>query len=101
MILTGALAKDVGLVNGHWHTFLMHLVALVVVGVFSFGGSWLLYKLVDAIIPLRVSHEEEELGLDLSQHGESVGEVGALPMAEGKAREPAKSGAPGALPVPA
>ena len=37
---------------------------------FSFGGSWLLYKLTDMIIPLRVSEEQEAVGLDISQHGE-------------------------------
>jgi Amt family ammonium transporter len=30
-----------------------------------------LYKLTDVIIPLRVSSDQEELGLDLSQHGRS------------------------------
>jgi Amt family ammonium transporter len=29
-----------------------------------------LYKFTDFIIPLRVSEEQEEIGLDLSQHGE-------------------------------
>ena len=72
MILTGVLAKDVGLVAGHWETFAFHLLALVIVSVFSFGGSWVLYKLVDKIVPLRVTKEQEEEGLDLSQHGESL-----------------------------
>jgi Amt family ammonium transporter len=46
----------------------------VFVAVFSFGGSYLLYKLTDLIIPLRVSDEQEEIGLDLSQHGEVMQE---------------------------
>ena len=29
-----------------------------------------LYKITDLIIPLRVSEEQEAVGLDLSQHGE-------------------------------
>jgi len=33
-------------------------------------GSYLLYLITHTIIPLRVSHAEEEMGLDLSQHGE-------------------------------
>ena len=40
----------------------------------SFGGSWLLYRVTDLIIPLRVSAEQEEMGLDLSQHGEVMEE---------------------------
>ena len=53
-------------------TFLAHLAALVVVSVFSFVGSWILFKVTDLIIPLRVSAEEEIEGLDLSQHGETA-----------------------------
>jgi Amt family ammonium transporter len=72
MILTGVFAKDVGLTSGKLGTFLAHLVALLIVAAFSFGGSWLLYKLTDLIIPLRVTEEQEIMGLDLSQHGESA-----------------------------
>jgi Amt family ammonium transporter len=79
MVLTGVLAKDVGLIHGETRTFLMHMAALVLVSVFSFVGSYLLYKVVDRIVPLRVPREHEELGLDLSQHGETVGEGTAIP----------------------
>jgi Amt family ammonium transporter len=72
MILTGVFATDVGLTSGKYQTFLFHLLALGIVAVFAFGGSWLLYKLTDLIIPLRVTHDQEVLGLDLSQHGESA-----------------------------
>jgi Amt family ammonium transporter len=79
MVLTGVLAKDVGLIHGETRTFLMHLLALVVVSVFSFVTSYLLYKLVDRIVPLRVTAKHEEQGLDMSQHGETVGEVAMAP----------------------
>ncbi|WP_141735454.1 ammonium transporter [Oligoflexus tunisiensis] len=72
MLLTGVFAKDVGLAFGSTQTFLMHCLALVLVSGFSFFGSYLLYKLTDWIIPMRVSVDEEEQGLDLSQHGESM-----------------------------
>ena len=70
MLMTGLFAKDVGLTSGHAWTFLVHCGALVFVAAFSFAGSWMLYKLTNLIIPLRVSDEQEEIGLDLSQHGE-------------------------------
>ena len=70
MLMTGIFAKDVGLMSGHATTFLVHCGALVFVAAFSFGGSWILYRFTDFIIPLRVSEEQEEIGLDLSQHGE-------------------------------
>ena len=75
MLMTGLFAKDVGLTSGHAYTFLLHCGALMFVAVFSFGGSYLLYKLTDLIIPLRVSADQEELGLDLSQHGEVMQET--------------------------
>ena len=72
MIMTGIFAKDVGLVYGHTKTFFAHMLGLVIVSVFAFGGSYLLYKLTDLIQTLRVSQEDEFNGLDLSQHGEST-----------------------------
>ena len=85
MIMTGAFAKDVGLTSGHAYTFLLHCGALLFVAAFSFAGSWLLYRVTDLIIPLRVSEEQEELGLDLSQHGEMM-EEGVEPRKPALAR---------------
>ena len=76
MLMTGIFAKDVGLMSGHATTFLVHCGALLFVAAFSFGGSWMLYKFTDFIIPLRVSEEQEEIGLDLSQHGEVMQDDG-------------------------
>ena len=72
MIATGIFAKDLGLTSGKTQTFFYHLVALVIVAAFSFIGSLILYKITDLIIPLRVTHEHEDEGLDLSQHGETA-----------------------------
>jgi Amt family ammonium transporter len=72
MIATGIFAQGVGLIHGDPKIFLFHLLAVVIVSVYSFAGSYLLYKLTDAIIPLRVFAEHEEIGLDLSQHGETM-----------------------------
>lgn len=71
MILTGVFAKEVGLYYGQTTTFFYHLLGLVVVSVYTFGGSYLLYKLTDLIVPLRVSLQEEMDGLDYTQHGET------------------------------
>lgn len=72
MILTAVFAKDVGLINGETRTFQYHLIALVIVGVFTFGGSYLIFKLTGLMTRLRVSPDDERLGLDLSQHGETM-----------------------------
>ncbi|MCF8463457.1 MAG: ammonium transporter [Flavobacteriales bacterium] len=70
MILTGVFALDGGLITGETTLFLNHMLALVIVCAFTFGGSYLLYYITNAIIPLRVSEEAEEIGLDLTQHNE-------------------------------
>lgn len=75
MLATGVFAKDVGLIHGSPRTFLMHLLALGIASAFTFFGAYLLYKITDAIIPLRVTEVQEELGLDLSQHGEFMAGV--------------------------
>jgi ammonium transporter, Amt family len=73
MIATSLYAKEGGLfTTGETSLFLYHLLALVIVFVFTFFGSMLLYKLTNFIIPMRVKEEQEELGLDLSQHLESI-----------------------------
>lgn len=61
-----------GLFYGNAYQFGAQLLAVVVVSVFSFVGSYLLLKLVNVFSPLRVTSEEEDAGLDLSQHGEEA-----------------------------
>ncbi|MCZ8023291.1 MAG: ammonium transporter [Cyclobacteriaceae bacterium] len=72
MILTAVFAKDVGAVFGNYTTLQYHLLALVIVGIFTFGGAYLIFKIVGSITRLRVSKEEEKLGLDISQHAETM-----------------------------
>jgi Amt family ammonium transporter len=72
MLLTGVFAEEVGLIYGDPTTFLYHLLALLIVSVYTFGGSWLLYKVVGMVMPLRVTEADEQIGLDLSQHGEKA-----------------------------
>ena len=80
MILTGVFAhKSInsavvnnGLFFGETKLFVVHLIAVVGVSVFAFGGSLLLLKITDMISPLRVTAEEESEGLDWSQHGERL-----------------------------
>jgi len=70
MILTAVFAKEVGLIYGESTTFIYHLLALVGVSLFTFFGSLALYWIVNKIIPIRVREDQEERGLDISQHGE-------------------------------
>lgn len=74
MLATAVFAKEGGLITGETSLFTYHLLALAIVFVFTFFGSILLYKLTNWIIPMRVKENQEELGLDLSQHLESLSE---------------------------
>ena len=72
LLLTGVFAKDVGLVYGETTTFMSHVLALLIISLFTFLGSLSIYKITSLIIPIRVSSSMEEQGLDLSIHGESI-----------------------------
>lgn len=63
-------AKPTGLVDGNPHQLLNQLVGVLIAWVFSIVGTLILLKLVDLVLGLRVSEEHEQIGLDLSQHGE-------------------------------
>jgi Amt family ammonium transporter len=77
MILTGIFATKTvnsagpnGLLYGDSAFFLTQLKALAIVSPFSFIVSFAIFKLVNLIEPIRVTTEEEEMGLDASQHDE-------------------------------
>jgi ammonium transporter, Amt family len=81
MLMTGIFATQQvnaanttgnGLYYGETKLFLIHLMALVAVSVFAFVGSYILLVVTNAISPLRVLPAEEEVGLDISQHGEEL-----------------------------
>ncbi len=72
MLLTPVFAKEVGLIYGETQTFLYHLLGLAIVLTYVFGVSYGLFWITNKITRLRVSNEHEEIGLDLSQHGETV-----------------------------
>ncbi len=59
-----------GLIMNEWTQIKAQIVAVVVTWVFAGAVTFILVKLLDATIGLRVKPEEEESGLDVSQHGE-------------------------------
>ena len=64
------LVDNEGLFYGNGEQVLHQLAAIGVVWVYSFGVTALILKALDLTIGLRVSEEEEDLGLDITQHGE-------------------------------
>jgi ammonium transporter, Amt family len=61
-----------GLFFGNPRLFLVQALAVGVTLVYSFVASLILYKIVDAIMKVRVTGKDETLGLDLSQHHENA-----------------------------
>jgi len=59
-----------GLIDGNGKQVLIQLAAIAVTIAFAFSITWFLAKLVDVTMGLRVTPEEETVGLDISQHGE-------------------------------
>ena len=78
-LLTGVFATTLvnpdganGLLYGNASLLWTQFIAVFVVSLYAAGITFGLLKLVDALFGLRVSSEQEESGLDLSQHGEKA-----------------------------
>ena len=78
MLMTGLLATKAmnsagsdGLFYGNPTFFFTQVKALSIVVAFSFTGSFIIFKFINFVLPLRVTEADEELGLDASQHNEN------------------------------
>ena len=90
MLLTGVFATTTvnsGGVNGWFYGnpsfFFTQLKGVVIVVIFSFVVSFAIFKLINLIQPIRVSSEDEEEGLDATQHNEKYSQ-GTLIVANGQ-----------------
>lgn len=77
MLLTGVFATvavnaagNNGWANGNFDFFLTQLKAMGLAVAYSFIVSFLIFKLINLVVPIRVSGKEEEEGLDSTQHNE-------------------------------
>lgn len=77
ILATGVLASKAvnsagadGLFFGNPAQFGVQALTVLAVALFSFVGTYVLLKLVDGMTGLRISPEDEAIGLDLSQHNE-------------------------------
>ena len=74
----GAIATDlfasvgggIGLFFGNPGQVVIQVVGVAATWVFSFVGTFIILKVLDMVIGLRVEKEEEIIGLDLSEHSE-------------------------------
>jgi Amt family ammonium transporter len=61
-----------GLIEGNASQLQIQLIGVVVIGVWCAVASYVLLKIIDLIVGLRVTAEAERMGLDISQHGEAL-----------------------------
>ncbi|MBY0478677.1 MAG: ammonium transporter [Chitinophagaceae bacterium] len=96
MLLTGVFANSTvhgiaggpqGLFYGNPAFFITQVKALGVVVGYSFTVSFLIFKFINFILPMRVTEEEEELGLDASQHDEKYLQGTLLVSKNGQMKE--------------
>jgi Amt family ammonium transporter len=50
--------------------FINQLIGVGFTAALGAGGTFILFRIVDAMVGMRVHQEDESIGLDLSQHGE-------------------------------
>ncbi|WP_153726642.1 ammonium transporter [Heliorestis convoluta] len=61
-----------GLFYGNPELVVIQIIAVIATFIFAGVGTFLIYHLVNSIVKMRVSAEDEEVGLDVSQHGEEA-----------------------------
>jgi ammonium transporter, Amt family len=69
---TASIGGASGLLEGDWKLVLTQAYGVAVVFVWTGGATYVLLKMVDVLAGLRVSHEQEVEGLDITQHGEAL-----------------------------
>jgi Amt family ammonium transporter len=76
-VINPAFGKDAagnllptGGLDGHWAQVVNQIIAVCISWILAAVGTLVLLFVVDKIVGLRVSREDEHEGLDLSQHGE-------------------------------
>ncbi|MFH0821530.1 MAG: ammonium transporter [Pseudomonadota bacterium] len=60
-----------GFLYGNTDQLVVQLIAISVTAVYSFAATYLILRILNAVVYLRVSEEEEEMGVDMAIHGES------------------------------
>ena len=67
---TEAVNEYTGLIYGNVHQFALQIIAACSAVAYAFIVTFILAKIIEYTIGLRVSEEEEYVGLGISQHGE-------------------------------
>jgi Amt family ammonium transporter len=94
---TAAVGGADGLLEGNGGQMADQIIAIGAVALYSFAGTAVILKVLDLVLGLRLSEEEEDLGLDVTQHGERgyvFDEAGLAPVPQYVTPQPAPAPAP-------
>jgi ammonium transporter, Amt family len=72
VLATGAVNAYPGLIDGNAGQVVTQLVAVGATIAYAVGATFVIVKLVDFILGIRVPSHQEEVGLDLAVHGEAA-----------------------------
>jgi ammonium transporter, Amt family len=61
-----------GFLFGNPHQFLVQFLLIIVAPIFAAGMTWIIFKVVDGLVGMRVEKKDEIVGLDLTQQNESA-----------------------------
>jgi len=67
-----------GLLFGGSNFFFVELISVVIAAIYAFIFTYIMLIIINFITPVKVSEEDEKLGLDYSLHGEQAYDSGAL-----------------------
>ena len=67
-----------GLLSGNSDFFVSQIIATVATWIFAYGFTWVIFRVIEETIGLRPTPEEEALGLDAAEHGETAYMFGQL-----------------------
>ncbi len=76
--LFGSL-KVMGTELGRLELLWVQLRGIVIVGCWTFGTAFLVFKLADRLMCVRVSEDDEEIGLNMAEHGEGADVIDLVP----------------------
>ena len=69
---TSAVNSYTGLIYGNFHQFAVQIMAAGASVIYAFVMTYILARIVDSVMGLRVTEDEEYVGLDIAQHGEKA-----------------------------
>jgi Amt family ammonium transporter len=74
-----------GVIEGEWARLGDAAIGIAAIGAYSFIVTFVLLKILDMTMGIRVTEDDEELGLDVTQHGERAytSDEGGAPLAPG------------------